>query len=119
MQQSMKWVLSSFERELKTIFGNSYEMNLTCGARCEKHNAEVGGAPNSAHTIGLAADIGLADSRDRDAFMKVSYTIVKIRRREDRLLNHGYVHIDIATGAVPRPTYPGEEYQQDVYIVLP
>lgn len=30
---------------------------LTCAYRCVKHNAEVGGVPNSYHTQGIAADI--------------------------------------------------------------
>lgn len=30
---------------------------INCGYRCEKHNKEVGGVPNSYHTQGLAVDI--------------------------------------------------------------
>lgn len=30
---------------------------VTSGYRCEKHNAEVGGKPNSFHTRGMAADV--------------------------------------------------------------
>ena len=30
---------------------------VTCGYRCPKHNAEVGGVPNSQHTLGTACDI--------------------------------------------------------------
>ena len=33
--------------------------------RCEKHNAEVGGVPGSAHTKGLAVDIAAQGSRQR------------------------------------------------------
>lgn len=32
-------------------------MVINCAARCAKHNAAIGGAPNSAHLYGLAADI--------------------------------------------------------------
>ena len=119
LQQSMKWVLSSIEREMKKKFGDRYELELTCGARCEQHNKEKGGALNSAHLLGLAGDVGLITSQERNEFMKITYTVVPIKRREDRLLNHSYVHIDIATGSVPHPTPELSEYPQDVFIVLP
>lgn len=32
-------------------------ITVTCGYRCPKHNAEVGGVPNSYHVQGYAADI--------------------------------------------------------------
>jgi hypothetical protein len=32
-------------------------INLTCGARCPKHNAKVGGAKKSSHLEGRAVDI--------------------------------------------------------------
>ena len=35
---------------------------VTSGARCEKHNREVGGRPHSWHLKGLAVDIACKDS---------------------------------------------------------
>ena len=32
-------------------------IHINCGYRCPKHNAEVGGVPNSQHVLGTAADI--------------------------------------------------------------
>ena len=32
-------------------------VHVNCGFRCTKHNAEVGGVPNSQHVLGTAADI--------------------------------------------------------------
>ena len=32
-------------------------VHVNCGYRCPKHNAEVGGIPNSRHVLGTAADI--------------------------------------------------------------
>jgi len=32
-------------------------VHVNCGYRCPKHNAEVGGVPNSQHVLGTAADI--------------------------------------------------------------
>jgi uncharacterized protein YcbK (DUF882 family) len=42
-------------------------MVLTSGYRCRKHNAAVGGAANSLHCLGLAADI-LVPAAEQDAF---------------------------------------------------
>lgn len=41
-------------------------MIINCGYRCPKHNAEVGGAPQSAHLSGEAADISDTDQSLRD-----------------------------------------------------
>jgi len=38
---------------------------VVSGYRCPKHNAEVGGVPDSAHTKGMAADIRCENSSDR------------------------------------------------------
>lgn len=38
---------------------------ITSGYRCAKHNEEVGGKENSAHTYGLAADIAVNSSATR------------------------------------------------------
>ena len=41
--------------ELRAKAGSPIHIN--CGYRCPKHNAEVGGVPNSQHALGTAADI--------------------------------------------------------------
>jgi uncharacterized protein YcbK (DUF882 family) len=38
---------------------------IESGYRCEKHNAEVGGKPNSAHLVGKASDIKCLSSTER------------------------------------------------------
>lgn len=38
---------------------------ITSGYRCEKHNKEVGGSPNSSHLKGIAADIKCTSSAER------------------------------------------------------
>lgn len=40
---------------LREMYGKP--IYVSCGYRCEKHNAEVGGVSNSYHTQGLACDI--------------------------------------------------------------
>lgn len=47
---------------------------INCGCRCRKHNARVGGVPNSSHMEGLAADIyipGWSDSKLGDFIKKL------------------------------------------------
>lgn len=45
----------------RQAFGGPVYINS--GYRCEKHNAEVGGVPNSQHLRGEAADITCSDNR--------------------------------------------------------
>lgn len=41
-------------------------IKINSGFRCLKHNASIGGAKNSFHTKGMAADIVLANAKIRD-----------------------------------------------------
>lgn len=41
--------------KVRLAFGKPIIVN--CGFRCEEHNSEVGGEPNSVHKMGYAADI--------------------------------------------------------------
>jgi hypothetical protein len=60
--------------------------------RCEKHNAAVGGKPNSAHLTGEAADIDCSTSADRfDMVHEFLYIGVK------RIgIGRGFVHVDVS-----------------------
>lgn len=49
--------------EARDIAGIPFKINS--GYRCEKHNKEVGGKPNSSHLQGYAADIAAETSRQR------------------------------------------------------
>lgn len=60
---------------------------ITSGYRCKKHNAEIGGVPNSAHVKGLACDIKAITSKER-------YRIVKA------LLQVGFNRIGIASNFI-------------------
>jgi uncharacterized protein YcbK (DUF882 family) len=44
-------------------------MRVSSGCRCTRHNATVGGVPNSAHTRGVAADIFVSDGGHRRRLM--------------------------------------------------
>ena len=64
---------------------------ITSGFRCPKHNKEVGGRPNSAHTKGLAADIKCINSRDRfrmvKALLEAGFTRIGVGK--------DFIHADI------------------------
>ena len=53
------------ERLDKARYIAGIPFKISSGYRCPKHNAEVGGVPDSAHTKGLAADIICNNSQDR------------------------------------------------------
>ena len=46
---------------------------ITSGYRCQKHNEEVGGKPNSAHTSGKAVDIAFKNSAQCFRILKALY----------------------------------------------
>lgn len=48
-------------------------LTVTSGARCQKHNAAVGGAPASKHVEGLAADIAVTNGSDRYKLIRLAY----------------------------------------------
>ena len=114
-KESHKQIVSAIEGDMKQDLGAGYQLTWTCGARCPTHNVKMGGAPNSAHIIGMASDIALITSQERFSFIK---SCIKrgIRRLEDRMLNHSYMHCDTAEG--PLPNNPDAKYPQDVFIVL-
>ena len=66
---------------------------VTSGARCESHNAKVGGKQNSSHTRGLAVDIAYGSSGAAFAIEKTAYQhgIKRIGRNRTKK----FIHIDI------------------------
>ena len=64
---------------------------INCGCRCEKHNKEVGGVEDSAHTKGLAVDISIRDDESR--FIIVSALLSQGFKRV--LLYDTFIHVDM------------------------
>ena len=64
---------------------------INCGCRCEKHNKEVGGVKDSAHTKGLAVDISV--SNDKSRFIIVSALLDLGFERV--LLYPTFIHVDL------------------------
>jgi hypothetical protein len=65
--------------------------------RCENHNREVGGEPDSTHVLGLAVDIPCIDSRRR--FIIIESAIRMGARRFGVYKN--FVHVDFAGDTHP------------------
>lgn len=55
-------------QEARNMAGVSF--SIASGYRCAKHNAEVGGVDDSAHTAGRAADVFTPDSHARYIVLK-------------------------------------------------
>jgi uncharacterized protein YcbK (DUF882 family) len=99
IQPRFRTVLDKINREM--IVRTSKGLEFTSAARCKKHNASVGGKPNSSHPLGLAADVKYPDSHWLYEFMEVCYNMGIVRI--GICLERGFVHIDIAT---PADGYP-------------
>jgi hypothetical protein len=78
-------------------------MTVDCGYRCAAHNASVGGAPNSAHLTGEAADIL---DHDGGLFRWVLQNLAWLAEQgfffEDARWTSGWSHFSIATPASGR-----------------
>lgn len=68
---------------------------VTSGFRCIPHNAAVGGKPNSAHTRGLAVDIGFATSSQAMAILR-SFVAVGFNRIGYNS-KRKFFHVDVDT----------------------
>lgn len=62
---------------------------VNSGVRCAKHNAEVGGEPNSYHLKGMAADIRVADMKP------ATVAAVAMRYFRGVGIYRTFVHVDI------------------------
>ncbi|KAA0257221.1 peptidase M15 [Deferribacter autotrophicus] len=63
---------------------------ITSGYRCEKHNRNVGGTPNSSHIKGYAADIATRNSADR---FKIVFGLIMAGFRRIGI-GEDFVHVD-------------------------
>lgn len=66
-------------------------LSINSGVRCEEHNSAVGGAEDSAHVAGEAADIRCEDSGLRYNL------ILRLIFRFDRIgIGRDFIHVDIS-----------------------
>jgi len=82
--------------EIRELYGKP--IRITSGFRCEKHNSEVGGKPNSAHVTGEAVDIACSSSEDRFVLIRLALASGFFRIG----IANGFIHIDIS-GGLPGP----------------
>lgn len=75
---------------LRSKYGKA--IYITSGWRCEPYNTQVGGAPDSAHLDGQAADLFCTSSRDR--YNLLSNAIGLFHRIG---IGTTFVHVDVST----------------------
>jgi len=75
--------------QLRDIVG--FPLIITSGYRCPKHNAEIGGVPDSAHTKGLAVDISISTSPKRYRVIRAAITLGFKRIG----IAKNFIHLDI------------------------
>ena len=83
-----------------------FDLYITSGARCASYNGMKGFSLNSAHTLGLAADISTPDSRKRWLVVEAIYHfgIERVGRKNSDNPGSRFVHFDLAAGLpVPIP----------------
>lgn len=72
---------------------------ITSGYRCVKHNLKVKGAKDSAHILGLAADIKVSGKNTHELLkhaLNLGFTGIGIQQKG--LPTSRYIHLDIAMG---------------------
>lgn len=83
---------------------------ITSGYRCAKHNAEVGGEPDSAHLYGWAADIQTPDHKFRFNLLLKAVVSAGISRIG---FGENFLHLDI--GDLKNPKVYASEVIWDYY----
>jgi uncharacterized protein YcbK (DUF882 family) len=83
--------------EILTVVRKHFDAatTITSGCRCEKHNELIGGAENSFHTKGKAADIKVKNITAADVY---SFLIEHFPGQFGFILYSTWVHIDARNG---------------------
>ena len=79
-------------------------LTLSSGFRCVTHNAKVGGAAGSQHTLGMAADVLCPAGWSPERLAKAAET-VEVFRRGGIGIYPGRIHVDV------RPDGPARWHQ--------
>lgn len=94
---TIDYELSEVLDDVREHFGQP--TTVTSGCRCTSHNKSVGGADNSVHTKGQAADLKVKNVRPEAVHQ---YLINKYKGKYGIGLYSGWVHIDVKTGPARR-----------------
>ena len=83
-------------------------MHITSGARCAKHNAAVGGAEDSMHLIGMAADVAVYGPRAMKLIgVAKLWGVQGLGLKQHGPVADRFVHLDIGQRETPTCwTYP-------------
>lgn len=68
---------------------------VTCGYRCPRHNAEVGGVENSYHTKGMAADIYVVGLTPFELAGQAARVPLFLNGGIGIYPSRGFVHVDV------------------------
>ena len=78
-----------------------YPLQCNCAYRCPKHNAEVGGVPNSQHVLGTAMDIQCPPQLDIGEFKwyaeQIPFDAIGYYPNG---YGGGFLHVDIRYGGI-------------------
>lgn len=95
-----------------------FDLYITSGARCASYNGQKGFSLNSAHTLGLAADISTPTAQNRFAILAAFFKLGLKRGGYKTSDSSGarFIHIDLAAGLpVPFPRSGLTHYPTDVF----
>ena len=79
-------------------------IKINCALRCPSHNKSTGGADNSFHIQGMAADIAVKDiNSDKDIPSELLYDAIKLIQIPAVIMypGHFFCHIDVRKTSYP------------------
>ena len=92
--ESLKYLCNNLLEEVR-VLNNNQPIHISSGYRCPRLNSTVGGASNSQHMLGQAADIDFGSVAANQAFFeKIKNSVLVF----DQLLNEynfAWVHVSI------------------------
>jgi uncharacterized protein YcbK (DUF882 family) len=87
-------------QELRNRYGKP--MRITSGYRCPKHPVEIVKTAPGAHSLGLAADIGVEGAEAYQVLkiaLELGFTGIGVQQKG----SGRFIHLDIRTGQLPTP----------------
>lgn len=100
-EAKIKGALIKALEQLRKEIGDK-PITVTSGYRCKEYNEKIGGAPNSAHVRGLAADIACSSVPLRTLFYKAE-SIPHFKDAGVGLYpDNNFVHVDVYRGGPKR-----------------
>ena len=76
-------------------------LSITSGFRCNRHNESVGGATQSFHTLGMAADVTCPDGVTAEDLAQAAETIPSFQQGGIGIYP-SWVHLDVRTAGKAR-----------------